>query len=322
MPRKKGKEVAKKTAQEGLVEWKKSDGKKLLKKELWDVSSRYHSMSIKDIHASDERFSAYPLKNFSANFKSLKKKIDLWYGGTHRGTGDRGFEELQSIMYCRSNTKYGEPVLDTNWLSASGGRPPVASLNEVKAIAENMEYRFGRIMSQDDVAKLLSDHHLKKIEDAGFISMDSPEFTSQTKRNYSALIASQGNVSISKTSTVKTTTRFAAENSIRACISNLALIGSTHFIPVQYEDSDIRAEIKALPESTKPLLDMVSMAWGASVFPVPPELIISTDDTTEYIFEGMVNEQPQFVLATKLAVSKRGTNSLYRVEDSKSMNGL
>ncbi len=76
MPRKKGKEVAKKTAQEGLVEWKKSDGKKLLKKELWDVSSRYHSMSIKDIHASDERFSAYPLKNFSANFKSLKKKID------------------------------------------------------------------------------------------------------------------------------------------------------------------------------------------------------------------------------------------------------
>jgi hypothetical protein len=76
MPRKKGEEVAKKTAQEGLVEWKKNDGKKQLKKELWDVSSRYHSMSIKDIHASDERFSAYPLKNFSANFKSLKKKID------------------------------------------------------------------------------------------------------------------------------------------------------------------------------------------------------------------------------------------------------
>ncbi len=115
MPRKKGKEVAKKTAQEGLVEWKKSDGKKLLKKELWDVSSRYHSMSIKDIHASDERFTAYPLKNFSANFKSLKKKIDLWYGGTHRGTADRGFEDLQSIMYCRNNTKYGEPVLDTDW---------------------------------------------------------------------------------------------------------------------------------------------------------------------------------------------------------------
>ncbi len=44
MPPNKGEEVAKKTAQEGLVEWKKGDGKKLLKKELWDVSSRYHSI--------------------------------------------------------------------------------------------------------------------------------------------------------------------------------------------------------------------------------------------------------------------------------------
>jgi hypothetical protein len=92
----------------------------------------------------------------------------------------------------------------------------------------------------------LSDHHLKEIEDAGFVSMDSPEYSSQTNRNYLALIASQGNVSISQSRTVKTTTRFAAENSIHACISNLALIGSIHFIPVQYEDFDIRAKMKTL----------------------------------------------------------------------------
>jgi hypothetical protein len=57
------------------------------------------------------------------------------------------------------------------------------------------------------------------------------------------------------------------------------------------------------------LLDMVSIAWGTSVFPLLPELIISTDDTTEYIFEGTANEQPKFVLAPKMAVSKQGTNS-------------
>ena len=152
--------------------------------------------------------------------------------------------------------------------------------------------------------------------------MDSPEFSSHTKCNYLALIVSQRDVSISQRSTVKSTTRFSAEISICACISNLALIGSTHFIPVQYEDSDIRAEIKTLPESTKILIDMVSTAWGTSVFPVLPELIISTDDTTEYIFEGMVNEQPKFVLTTNMAVSKQGKKSLYRVEDSKSMNSL
>jgi hypothetical protein len=60
----------------GLAEWINSEGKKFLKKELWDVSSRYHIMSIKEIHASDIHFSIYPLKNFSANFKSLKMKLD------------------------------------------------------------------------------------------------------------------------------------------------------------------------------------------------------------------------------------------------------
>ena len=56
----------------------------------------------------------------------------------------------------------------------------MASLSEVKAIAEKMEDQRGRIMSQEDVAKLLSDNHLKKIEDAGFVSMVSPEFSSRT----------------------------------------------------------------------------------------------------------------------------------------------
>ncbi len=160
-------------------------------------------------------------------------------GSTEIGSAMRAMIKLKYVPVCLRSLRrlierasIGEPVLDTNWLSSSGGCPPVASLNKVKAIAENMENQSGRIVSQEDVAKLLSDHHMKKIEDAGFVPVDSPKFSSQTMRNYTALIASQVNISISQTSTVKTTTRFAAENSIRACISNLAPIGSTHFIPV------------------------------------------------------------------------------------------
>ncbi len=165
----------------------------------------------------------------------------------------------------------------------------MASLDEIKAIAENVEDQSGCIISQDYVSKCLSDHHLKKIEDAGYVSMDSPEFSTTTKRNYLALIATEVYVSISQTSTMKTTSRFAAANSICACISNPTLIGSTHFIPVQNENSDIRAKIKLMPESSKMLLDMVSAAWGTSVYPMLPELIVSTDDTTEYIFKGTQN---------------------------------
>ncbi len=43
----------------------------------------------------------------------------------------------------------GEPVLDADW--------HVASLDEIKAIAENMEDQSGCIISQDQVSKLLPD---------------------------------------------------------------------------------------------------------------------------------------------------------------------
>jgi hypothetical protein len=90
-----------------LEKWQKSDGKKLLKKELWDVSSRYHSMSIKDIHASDESFSAYPLKNVTTNVRSLKKKVDRFRVQVH-------FDHLavsqHKKMYPRvPHTKQGYP---------------------------------------------------------------------------------------------------------------------------------------------------------------------------------------------------------------------
>ncbi len=78
MPRKKG-AVEKNTAQEDSqspVRWEKSYGKKFLRKELWNLDSAFQSMSIRDIHSSDPRFSVYPLKNFTTSFKNLKKKVD------------------------------------------------------------------------------------------------------------------------------------------------------------------------------------------------------------------------------------------------------
>jgi hypothetical protein len=52
------------------------------------------------------------------------------------------------------------------------------------------------------------------------------------------------------------------------------------------------------------LLEMVLASWGTSVCPVLPELIVSTDNTTEYIFEGTKDDQPKFVLTTKSSIEK------------------
>jgi hypothetical protein len=88
------------------VEWKKSDGKKILKKELCGVSSHYHSMSIKDIHASDECFSAHPLKNFTTNFRSLKNKVDELRLQVN-------FDNLHKKVYPQvPHTKQGCPYLE------------------------------------------------------------------------------------------------------------------------------------------------------------------------------------------------------------------
>jgi hypothetical protein len=65
-----------KSPTKSLVKWEKSDGKKMLKKALWDVNSCFNSMNIKDIHSSDARFSVYLLKNYATNYKNLKKNVN------------------------------------------------------------------------------------------------------------------------------------------------------------------------------------------------------------------------------------------------------
>jgi hypothetical protein len=65
-----------KSPTKSLLKWEKSDGKKMLKKELWDVNSHFHGMNIKDTHSSDARFSVYPLKKFTTNYKNLKKNVN------------------------------------------------------------------------------------------------------------------------------------------------------------------------------------------------------------------------------------------------------
>jgi hypothetical protein len=77
-----------------------------------------------------------------------------------------------------------------------------------------------------------------------------------------------------------------------------------------------------LPQSSQRLVDAVSELWGTQVVPICPELIISTNDTTDYIFKGTKNVAPKFVLATKSSILEKGTSAIYRPEDSKAMNGM
>jgi hypothetical protein len=66
-------------------------------------------------------------------------------------------------LCCLASAINGDkPVLDTDWVMAGGGRPPIASITEIKAIAESMELQSGRVWSKADITKALSDNHMKK----------------------------------------------------------------------------------------------------------------------------------------------------------------
>jgi hypothetical protein len=56
--------------------WATSEGKKYLEKELKDASSKFHKMSIEQIHATNNCFRGFPLKNFKTNYNNLKRRIE------------------------------------------------------------------------------------------------------------------------------------------------------------------------------------------------------------------------------------------------------
>jgi hypothetical protein len=122
-------------------------------------------------------------------------------------------------------------------------------------------------------------------------------------------LADEGNIAISQSYISKSNTCYAAENSIQGSIATLGVIAATHFISVEEEDTDICAEMKLLPNSTRKLYDIVTDFFGTAVHPVEPYMLYSTNDTTEYIFEGTKKTFTPYVLTTKTSISKRGTSA-------------
>ena len=58
------------------------------------------------------------------------------------------------------------------------------------------------------------------------------------------------------------------------------------------------------------------------MFPVWTELITSTDESTQYIFEGNKAHQDKFSLVTKESNAMRGTKTVYKLDCGKNMCGM
>jgi hypothetical protein len=121
----------------------------------------------------------------------------------------------------------------------------------------------------------------------------------------------------------KTVTRWAAEHSIRAAFNLVLLVAVHHFIEVAKEDAGVARDMKVLPESTRKLYDLVTLARDGPVLPIKAAMITSTDDTCEYVHEGSVDKPDVFRLVSKQSVKARGTRALYDLNKGKDqMNGI
>jgi hypothetical protein len=202
------------------------------------------------------------------------------------------------------------------------GRKPIMTADEVNALVEeDWKPNHGHGFQSGDIEKALLEANKKKKLAQGILPKEG-NVNPTTIDNYRVQLANHPSVSISQKTIVKSTNRDVSEKSIRMVLSLLTAIGAGHFIPVDDECPEIKRQLRNVDAKCRLLYDLVQDALGVSVYPVKPEYIYSTDDTTCYIFEGKVNGQDKWTLVTNESIRNSGTNAVYRVDDSKIMNGM
>ena len=98
------------------------------------------------------------------------------------------------------------------------GRRPIATEREVQQITEVLTSKPGCSIGQTEVRNALVDLKKQRLIDNGIAPVGVVAPSTTTVRNYTAMAASQSNVSVSKVTKPKTFQRYAAEQSIRSAI--------------------------------------------------------------------------------------------------------
>ena len=123
--------------------------------------------------------------------------------------------------------------------------------------------------------------------------------------------------------TPKTFKRYTADNFLIYAMELLCVISATQSEVVSKKNSDVEKDITKASIGVKKLHKVVTkIYYNLPVFPIHSDLILSTDDTVNYIFEGKGSDNGSF----RLISSKENTNSVtrsnYKNEDTNNMCGL
>jgi len=162
----------------------------------------------------------------------------------------------------------------------------------VENIAMNLQAKPGYCLDDVNIIEEIQKAKTAELEARGIqpLAPSSVTPSESTVRNYKAFLATQPNVSVSRSALVKSTTRFAAENSLRSAMSFIVTTAITHFVLSKERNAEVYKDLEksnGVSDSSKFLFNEVSKIYNdMPIQPLERAYLLSTDDTTEFIFKG------------------------------------
>ena len=165
------------------------------------------------------------------------------------------------------------------------GRPAFLSIENVhKLNAANMMTP-GLATGSDATKQALKNEMIKTCEARGMSTLTLKSPSKCTVKNYHNLAATQEGVSLTSSTIAKTDRRYASETSLRSCACLMACIAFNHFIEAD-DDTEVNPNLGDGAQQFMKLLNHVS---DVPMTPIKSHHIYSTDDTTEFICEGIMD---------------------------------
>ena len=210
------------------------------------------------------------------------------------------------------------------------GRNPYLDRCDVGDIVLDLQSNSGYCLDSKSLEATIAEKQKNDLLARGIQPLSSSNTTPSATsiRNYKSLIAAQPGVSVARTAVIKSPTRYTAENSLRSAMSFILTTAATHFTLSTQINPDVYKDIKrsdAVSESSKFLFDQISKVHNnRPLQPVRRAYVMSTDDTTEFVFQGQGSNlsKAEFVLVSSKALATSGTRAKFKTGSTDCANGL
>ena len=215
-------------------------------------------------------------------------------------------------------------IIRDQWFKV--GRERLLEDKDIEQIVIDLNSKSGSTTSIEEIKSKIQESQIEKVVKRGNVSITKQGINPHHKTftNYQALLAGSDGISICQSVTPKTQTRYTAENSLISAMCLVMVVAATHYDVTTTKNISLNKNILRAPEGVKILYDMICNHYEKNmpISNIRPELILSTDDTVNYIFEGKGTKEQSFRLVASKALEKAGTRSKYKNDDSKHMCGL